>query len=58
MVVPLGFIQNYYGESSHFLRLARVKTLLLPYGGDVQDLKFMNNLNFKHSTISDYPEQK
>ena len=41
-----------------FLSLARVKTLLLPYGGDVQDLKFMNNLNFKHSTISDYPEHR
>ena len=36
-------------------RLAGVKTLLMPYGGDVQDLRYTTNLKFKNAMTKDYP---
>lgn len=37
------------------LRLARVKTVLMPYGGDVHELSRCPNLLFKHAMAVDYP---
>jgi glycosyltransferase involved in cell wall biosynthesis len=37
------------------LRLARVRTLILPYGSDVQDMQLSPNLTFKHAKAQDYP---
>lgn len=36
-------------------RLANVKTIVMPYGGDVQDLSRSPNLLFKHAVARDYP---
>jgi hypothetical protein len=37
------------------LRLARVKTVVMPFGGDVHDLSRCPNLLFKHAMATDYP---
>lgn len=39
------------------LGLAGVKTLVLPYGSDVQDMTRSQNLYFKHAMSLDYPAQ-
>lgn len=39
----------------YLLKLARVKTVLLAYGGDVSDTYTNNNLIFKNGLISHYP---
>lgn len=39
-------------------KLAKIKTVILPYGSDVQDLTRCNNLIFKDTVSSDYPNQK
>lgn len=38
------------------LRLAGLKVVVMPYGGDVQALDLCKNLYFKASMIKDYPE--
>lgn len=38
-----------------FLRIARVRIVVMPYGGDIQDLLLAKNLNFKHAMATDYP---
>jgi len=40
------------------LRLARVRTLILPYGSDVQDMQLSPNLTFKHAKAQDYPHDR
>jgi len=40
------------------LRLARVRTLILPYGSDVQDMQLSPNLTFKHAKGQDYPNDR
>jgi len=37
------------------LKLAKKKVVIMPYGGDIQDLSVARNLNFKHAMASDYP---
>lgn len=39
-------------------RLAGVKTVVMPYGGDVQDLLRTPNLLFRHVMSNDYPLQR
>jgi glycosyltransferase involved in cell wall biosynthesis len=36
-------------------KLARVKVLVMPYGGDVQDMTQASNLHYKHAIAADYP---
>lgn len=38
------------------LSIARVKTVLMPYGADVQDVLRSNNLIYRHSLFQDYPK--
>lgn len=40
------------------LKLAKIKTVILPYGSDVQDMTRSSNLIFKDSISKDYPYQK
>ena len=41
-----------------FYKIAKIKTVILPYGSDVQDMTRSNNLIFKDSISNDYPNQK
>ncbi len=41
-----------------FYRLAGVRTVMLPYGGDVQDMTRCPNLAFKHAMGQDYPGRR
>jgi hypothetical protein len=38
-----------------FLKLAKIKIILIPYGGDVQNFKTYNDVVYKYAFISDYP---
>jgi hypothetical protein len=38
------------------LRLAKVKVVVMPYGGDVNDMHFGPNYKFKHALCTDYPQ--
>ena len=40
------------------LRLAKVKTVVMPYGSDIQEMSRSNNLNFKHTMTLNYPGHK
>tara|TARA_B100001564_G_C20655887_1_gene679139 strand:+ start:797 stop:1960 length:1164 start_codon:yes stop_codon:yes gene_type:complete len=40
------------------LKLAKIKTVILPYGSDVQDMSRSDNLIFKDTIANDYPDQK
>ncbi len=39
----------------YLYRLAKIKTVVMPYGGDVQDMSRSKNLLFKHFMSIDYP---
>ena len=52
---PLRIYKLYKYVEPMLFQLAKVKIVVLPYGGDVSDMKFCKNLNFKHSLITDYP---
>lgn len=39
-------------------RIARVAVVVMPYGGDVQDLSQTDNLRFKHAMSMDYPDHR
>lgn len=38
------------------LRLARTKVIVMPYGGDVDEMTRASNLNYKHALATDYPK--
>lgn len=40
------------------LKIAGVKTVIMPYGGDIQDMTRSPSLLFKHCMSLDYPDQK
>jgi len=42
----------------YLYRLARVETIVLPYGSDVQVMSRSPNLQFKHAMAMDYPEHR
>jgi len=42
----------------YLYRLAGVKTLILPYGSDVQVMSRSPNLQFKHAMAMDYPQHR
>lgn len=39
-----------------FYKVAKVKIVVMPYGGDVQTLDLCKNLYFRHAMVSDYPK--
>ncbi|CAN5543749.1 hypothetical protein BH10BDE1_BH10BDE1_34450 [soil metagenome] len=51
---PLGWTHHAMFESVLY-KIANVKVVVMPYGGDVHDLSLMPNLPFKHSLIRQYP---
>jgi glycosyltransferase involved in cell wall biosynthesis len=61
---PLGLIAS--GRFASFLwriepflyKLARVKVVVMPYGGDVQEMSRSPNLLFKNAMSRDYPEHR
>ena len=42
----------------YLLKTAQIKVVVMPYGGDVQDLSRCNNLLYKDAVTLDYPEHK
>lgn len=48
----LSFLEPY------LLKTAHIKVVVMPYGGDVQDLSRSNNLLYKDAMTLDYPEHK
>lgn len=56
---PLGIYSKFLWNLEPLIfKIANVKTVLLGYGADVQDLKHISNLKFKNSIIKDYPNHK
>ncbi len=44
-----------FSKIEHLLyKIARIKILVMPYGGDIQDLSFSTNLQFKNALCKDY----
>jgi glycosyltransferase involved in cell wall biosynthesis len=42
----------------YIFKIAGVKTVIMPYGSDVQDLSRSNNLLYKNAVFKDYPEYR
>lgn len=55
---PFGRIPVLRSVEPALYRLAGVKTVVMPYGGDVQDLTRSRNLLFKHAMAIDYPASR
>lgn len=56
---PLGVSSRFLWRIEPFLyKLAGVKIVLMPYGGDVQDLLRTKNLMFRHVMSLQYPEHR
>ena len=51
---PFGHDRILWRFEAQLLHLARVKTVLMPYGGDVQDMALSHNLKFKHAYSQQY----
>lgn len=55
---PIGFSSKLYWRIEAFIfRLADVKLIVMPYGGDVQDIRRNPNLLYKDAFTVDYPLQ-
>jgi glycosyltransferase involved in cell wall biosynthesis len=56
---PLGVSTNFIWRfEALFYSIAKVKTVVMPYGSDIQDLSRSKNLYFKHVVNMDYPSHK
>jgi glycosyltransferase involved in cell wall biosynthesis len=55
---PLGSSALLWRIEPLFYRIARVKTVILPYGADVQVLTRSPSLLYKHAISQDYPGQR
>ena len=55
---PLGFGRLLWRIEPLLYKLAKVKMVVMPYGGDVQDLSRSPNLLFKNAMAVDYPEHR
>jgi len=55
---PLGSTRLLWRFEPALLALAGVRVLMLPYGGDVQDMTRSPNLLFKHAMGRDYPSRR
>ncbi len=54
----LGFTPLLWRLEFILLKIAKVKTILMPYGIDIQELTRCNNLSFKHMLSLDYPAHR
>ena len=52
---PLAWSGIYKHFEPFFYRLAKVKVVVMPYGGDIQDILLSHNLLFRNSLGKDYP---
>ena len=53
------FQTNWLWRIEPFLyNLAGIKTVVMPYGSDIQDMSLSNNLYFKHCQSNDYPSHR
>jgi glycosyltransferase involved in cell wall biosynthesis len=56
---PLNLFQSLYRFlEPHFYKLAKVKVVVMPYGGDVQDLLRTPHLLFRHVMSQQYPNAR
>lgn len=56
---PLGAMPLFLWKIEPFLyKLANVKTVIMPYGSDVQDMSRSQNLDFKNAIAIDYPDHR
>jgi glycosyltransferase involved in cell wall biosynthesis len=55
---PLGFTSFLWKIEPFLYKIAKVKTVVMPYGGDVQEMSRSHNLLFKHVMSKDYPRHK
>jgi len=55
---PLGFTHILWRIEPFLYKLAKVKTVVMPYGGDVQEMSRSANLLFKHAISRDYPNHR
>lgn len=52
---PLGSTRILHHFEPLFFRIAKTKTVVMPYGSDIQDFRGTNNLNFLSASLKDYP---
>jgi hypothetical protein len=52
---PNPFVNLYKYLEPRFYRLARLKLVVMPYGGDLHDMNLCHNLLFKNALNQDYP---
>jgi len=55
---PLGFGRLLWRIEPLLYKLAKVKMVVMPYGGDVQEMSRAPNLLFKHAMGFDYPQHR
>lgn len=59
---PLQFIDSYipflWRTEPHLYRLAGIKTVVMPYGADIQDFTRCPNLLFRHCNALNYPTSR
>lgn len=53
---PLLFIPHFRKVEPLLYHIARIKTVVMPYGGDIHVLSRSTNLLFKHAMSVDYPQ--
>ena len=55
---PLFRSQNIWRIEPFLFKIAGVKVVVMPYGGDVQVANYTQNLYFRHCLAMDYPEHR
>lgn len=55
---PLGSCPFLWRLEPFLYGIANVKTMVMPYGGDIQDMTRCPNLLFRHALAQDYPQSK
>lgn len=55
---PLGFTPCLWRLEPWLYKLAGIKTVVMPYGSDVQEMSRSKNLVFKHVMSKDYPRHR
>ncbi len=55
---PLFFTSYLWRLEPLLYRIAKVKIVIMPYGGDIQDMLRCPNLTFRDAVCSDYPDHR
>jgi glycosyltransferase involved in cell wall biosynthesis len=55
---PLGFTHFLWRIETFLYKLANVKTVVMPYGGDIDEMSRTRNLLFKNAMSRDYPTHR